>query len=185
MRDRRTFMEVRRLKTDQLQHHGVKGQKWGVRRYQTLDGKLTSAGRKHYGYSDKIEANLNQLKSKKEKVSAIANTKDRNNAKIGTAIAGSSGGAVAGGAVAVKGISSFVGGMSSVLAGNVAPQAAITAMVTAGAGATLAAAALAAGIGAACVYKYRNTKVDDLAKKYNLTKDVQKEIERRIIEDYD
>jgi hypothetical protein len=31
-----------------LQHHGIKGQKWGVRRYQNEDGSLTPAGKKRY-----------------------------------------------------------------------------------------------------------------------------------------
>lgn len=30
----------------ELYHHGVKGQKWGVRRYQNADGSLTPAGKK-------------------------------------------------------------------------------------------------------------------------------------------
>lgn len=33
-----------------LAHHGVKGMKWGVRRYQNRDGSLTSAGKRKYGY---------------------------------------------------------------------------------------------------------------------------------------
>lgn len=33
----------------ELYHYGVKGQKWGVRRYQNSDGSLTEAGRAHYG----------------------------------------------------------------------------------------------------------------------------------------
>lgn len=33
----------------ELAHHGVKGQKWGVRRYQNADGSLTRAGKRRYG----------------------------------------------------------------------------------------------------------------------------------------
>lgn len=33
-----------------LAHHGIKGQKWGVRRYQNSDGSLTDEGRRRYGY---------------------------------------------------------------------------------------------------------------------------------------
>lgn len=32
-----------------LAHHGVTGQKWGVRRYQEKDGSLTPEGRQHWG----------------------------------------------------------------------------------------------------------------------------------------
>ena len=31
-----------------LQHHGIKGQKWGIRRFQKKDGSLTPEGRKRY-----------------------------------------------------------------------------------------------------------------------------------------
>ena len=41
-------MVVKRIKDDELYHHGVKGQRWGVRHYQNPDGSLTSAGRQRY-----------------------------------------------------------------------------------------------------------------------------------------
>ena len=36
-----------------LSHHGIRGQRWGVRRFQNLDGSLTNAGRKRLGYATK------------------------------------------------------------------------------------------------------------------------------------
>ena len=37
--------------TDSLMHHGIKGQKWGVRRFQTESGDLTPQGKKRYSDS--------------------------------------------------------------------------------------------------------------------------------------
>lgn len=34
--------------SEYIQHHGIKGQKWGVRRYQNPDGSLTEEGRQRY-----------------------------------------------------------------------------------------------------------------------------------------
>lgn len=33
---------------NELYHHGIKGQRWGVRRYQNPDGTLTQAGKRRY-----------------------------------------------------------------------------------------------------------------------------------------
>ena len=38
---------------DELYHHGVLGQKWGVRRYQNKDGSLTEKGKQRYGAHEK------------------------------------------------------------------------------------------------------------------------------------
>lgn len=39
----------------ELYHWGIKGMKWGVRRYQNKDGSLTKAGKKRYGETDDSE----------------------------------------------------------------------------------------------------------------------------------
>lgn len=40
------------ISEDELAHHGTRGMKWGVRRYQNSDGSLTAAGRARYGVGD-------------------------------------------------------------------------------------------------------------------------------------
>lgn len=37
---------------NEFYHHGIKGQKWGVRRYQNKDGTLTKAGKNRYHDDD-------------------------------------------------------------------------------------------------------------------------------------
>lgn len=42
--------------SNELQHHGIKGQKWGVRRFQNTDGSLTAEGKKRYSVNDYQQA---------------------------------------------------------------------------------------------------------------------------------
>ena len=41
----------------ELYHWGIKGQKWGVRRFQNKDGSLTAAGKKRYAHLDTVRKN--------------------------------------------------------------------------------------------------------------------------------
>lgn len=69
-----------------IAHHGIKGMRWGIRRYQRKDGSLTTAGRKRYGDSDSSDKSNNEdekrgLTDKQKKAIKIGA------AAVGTALA--------------------------------------------------------------------------------------------------
>ncbi|HAU85218.1 MAG TPA: hypothetical protein DCW90_06865 [Lachnospiraceae bacterium] len=55
------------IEDDYLAHHGVLGQKWGVRRFQNADGSLTPKGKKHLA---SLESKSNKLYEKSKKQSS-------------------------------------------------------------------------------------------------------------------
>ena len=51
---------------NELYHHGIKGQKWGVRRFENYDGTLTQAGKDRYGYKNTERRRSNNKNSIKD-----------------------------------------------------------------------------------------------------------------------
>lgn len=54
-----------------LYHHGIKGQRWGVRRFQNPDGSLTAAGRRRQDRAIKKDQKAFDIKNRKEAYAKI------------------------------------------------------------------------------------------------------------------
>jgi hypothetical protein len=66
------YLEIR-----ELYHHGIKGQKWGMRRFQNPDGTLTEAGKKRYGIVGLKEVSLDTIeKERREYREKLTNSAD-------------------------------------------------------------------------------------------------------------
>ena len=81
-----------------LAHHGIKGQRWGYRRWQNPDGSLTEAGYKHYGRGipkalknhraksiAKTDKSINKLQNKKDAAKENVRKATINEVKYGKA----------------------------------------------------------------------------------------------------
>lgn len=60
-----------------LQHHGINGQKWGIRRFQNKDGSLTPEGRKRYSIKENTDDSF--VLEKGSTLYRIANQDDKSN----------------------------------------------------------------------------------------------------------
>ena len=52
-------------KTNDIWHYGIKGQKWGIRRYQNSDGTLTASGKRRQKKEEKLQAKEARKQAKK------------------------------------------------------------------------------------------------------------------------
>lgn len=90
---------ITRDSSDYLQHFGIKGQKWGVRRFENPDGTLTEEGyKRYYGKRFEKESRVQQKlnfkadQAKQVRIAEEQKSKAKRSALVGLAGAGIAGG---------------------------------------------------------------------------------------------
>ena len=80
---------------NELYHHGIKGQRWGIRRYQNPDGSLTTAGRRKQAKAQakaiqkEAKARVKAIKEQKKNQAIVEKAENKANLKISKAMSDS------------------------------------------------------------------------------------------------
>lgn len=76
------YLAYRIKYSNELYHYGIKGQKWGIRRYQNPDGSLTDEGYSRYG----VDPNSGEMSSEGKRLYDEDQHKHERNKKIGLGV---------------------------------------------------------------------------------------------------
>lgn len=101
-----------------IAHHGIKGQKWGVRRYQNTDGSYTDEGKRRYGialspkkrYADLTDEEISNRIKRRQNEIKLDELDMQSSIPIGVRFVG---GIVKSGTI--KGMTAVIGGASFIL----------------------------------------------------------------------
>lgn len=64
------------MDNNELTHWGIKGQRWGIRRFQNKDGSLTEAGKKRRGIDDNDDDDTESTETKRERLLKSTNASE-------------------------------------------------------------------------------------------------------------
>ena len=64
------------MDNNELTHWGIKGQRWGIRRFQNKDGSLTEAGKKRRGIDDSDDDDTESTEAKRERLLKSTNASE-------------------------------------------------------------------------------------------------------------
>lgn len=64
------------MDNNELTHWGIRGMRWGIRRYQNKDGSLTAAGKKRRGIDDSDDKDSESTEAKRERLLKSTNASE-------------------------------------------------------------------------------------------------------------
>lgn len=76
------------MQSDYIKHHGIRGQRWGIRRFQNKDGSLTKAGEKRYYEGTSLKNSKPSTGEKGSREKKGLSDKQKKALKIGATVVG-------------------------------------------------------------------------------------------------